>query len=52
MSFFGHLHKKTKKARIHSELLQIVRTAQKGLYVGKYKVLNGVAQRKRRHSSF
>ena len=35
-----------------TELLQFVRTAQKGLYVGKYKVLSGVAQRERRHSSF
>ena len=52
MSFFGHLHKKTKKARIHSELLQIVRTAQKGLYVGKYEVLSGEASRKRRLSGF
>ncbi|WP_418699769.1 TerB N-terminal domain-containing protein [Anaerotignum sp.] len=34
------------------ELPQVVRTAQKSLYVGKYKVLSGVAQRKRRHSSF
>ena len=30
----------------------IVRTAQKGTYVGKYGDLRGVAQRERRHSSF
>ena len=34
------------------ELLQIVRTAQKGLYVGKYEVLSGEASRKRRLSGF
>ena len=35
-----------------TELLQIVRTAQKGLYVGKYEVLSGEASRKRRLSGF
>ena len=35
-----------------NELLQIVRTAQKGLYVGKYEVLSGEASRKRRLSGF
>ncbi|WP_394267270.1 hypothetical protein [Anaerotignum sp.] len=35
-----------------SELLQFVRTAQKDLYVEKYKVLSGEASRKRRLSSF
>lgn len=39
--------------RLHLyELLQIVRTAQKGLYVGKYEVLSGEASRKRRLSGF
>ncbi len=33
------------------EPLQIVRTAQKGAYVGKYEVLSGEASRKRRLSS-
>ena len=35
-----------------NELLQIVRTAQKDLYVGKYEVLSGEASRKRRLSGF
>ena len=34
------------------EQVQFVRTAQKGLYVGKYKVLSGEASHKRRLSSF
>ena len=34
------------------ELLQIVRTAQKGTYVGKHEVLSGEASRQRRLSSF
>jgi len=34
------------------ELPQIVRTAQKGLNVGKYEVLDGMTQRERCHSSF
>lgn len=33
------------------ELLQLVRTAQKGAYVGKYEVLSGEALCKRRLSS-
>ena len=33
------------------EPLQLVRTAQKGAYVGKYEVLSGEASRKRRLSS-
>ena len=41
-----------KKSPAKFELPQIVRTAQKSLYVGKYEVLSGVAQRERRHSSF
>lgn len=40
------------KGSFQSELLQIVRTAQKGLYVGKYEVLSGEASRKRRLSGF
>ena len=40
------------KDRTAIELLQIVRTAQKGLYVGKYEVLSGEASRKRRLSGF
>lgn len=40
------------KALVENELLQIVRTAQKGLYVGKYEVLSGEASRKRRLSGF
>ena len=40
------------KGSFPSELLQIVRTAQKGLYVGKYEVLSGEASRKRRLSGF
>ena len=40
------------KGSFLSELLQIVRTAQKGLYVGKYEVLSGEASRKRRISGF
>ena len=39
-------------AGLQTELPQVVRTAQKSLYVGKYEVLSGVAQRERRHSSF
>ena len=35
-----------------TEQPHLVRTAQKGLNVGKHEVLSGVAQRKRRHSSF
>ena len=38
--------------RMEYALLQFVRTAQKGLYIGNYEVLCGVAQRDRRHSSF
>ena len=41
-----------KKVELFFELLQIVRTAQKGLYVGKYEVLSGEALRKRRLSGF
>jgi len=41
-----------KKPAEISEQPHLVRTAQKGLNVGKYKVLSGVAQRERRHSSF
>ena len=41
-----------KRHGICNELLQIVRTAQKGLYVGKYEVLSGEASRKRRLSGF
>lgn len=41
-----------KKSLMKIELLQIVRTAQKGLYVGKYEVLSGEASRKRRLSGF
>lgn len=41
-----------KKDLMNIELLQIVRTAQKGLYVGKYEVLSGEASRKRRLSGF
>ena len=41
-----------KKDSENIELLQIVRTAQKGLYVGKYEVLSGEASRKRRLSGF
>ena len=37
---------------IMNELLQIVRTAQKGLYVGKYEILSGEASRKRRLSGY
>ena len=40
------------KYQYRSELLQIVRTAQKGLYVGKYEVLSGEASRKRRLSGY
>ena len=40
------------KGSFLSELLQIERTAQKGLYVGKYEVLSGEASRKRRLSGF
>ena len=40
-----------KKQLISSEPLQLVRTAQKGAYVGKYEVLSGEASRKRRLSS-
>ena len=40
------------KGSFLSELLQIVRTAQKGLYVGKYEPLSGEASRKRRLSGF
>ena len=43
---------KTEKSPHRSELPPIVRTAQKSLYVGKYEILSGVAQRERRHSSF
>ena len=35
-----------------TELPQIVRTEQKRPPVGRYRVLSGVAQRERRHSSF
>ena len=41
-----------KRPSVAPEPPQIMRTAQKSLYVGKYKVLSGVAQRERRHSSF
>ena len=41
-----------KKSPAKFELPPIVRTAQKSLYVGKYEILSGVAQRERRHSSF
>lgn len=40
------------KTGIKFELFQIVRTAQKGLYVGKYEILSGEVFRKRRLSSF
>ncbi|WP_455958057.1 hypothetical protein, partial [Anaerotignum lactatifermentans] len=48
------MRKKEKKKDMFSksELLQIVRTAQKGLYVGKYEVLSGEASRKRRLSGY
>lgn len=42
----------TKSRQTSRELLQIVRTAQKGLYVGKYEVLSGEVSRKRRLSGF
>ena len=41
-----------KRHQTRCELLQIVRTAQIGLYVGKYEVLSGEASRKRRLSGF
>ena len=39
------------KSRLMIEPLQLVRTAQKGAYVGKYEVLSGEASCKRRLSS-
>ena len=49
---FFVIHKSYTKSLSGFELPPIVRTAQKSLYVGKYEVLSGVAQRERRHSSF
>ena len=43
--------KRNKKRETKNEPPQIVRTAQKGTYVGKYEVLSGEASRKRRLSS-
>ena len=48
---FQKIIEKRKRLSVY-ELLQIVRTAQKGLYVGKYEVLSGEASRKRRLSGF
>ena len=48
----GRDNKTEEKLPDTTEPPQIVRTAQKSLYVGKYEVLSGVAQRERRHSSF
>ena len=41
-----------KKSTCYGEPPQIVRTAQKGTYVGKHEVLSGEASRQRRLSSF
>ena len=45
------MESKIKKLWAINEPPQIVRTAQKGTYVGEYEVLSGEATRKRRLSS-
>ena len=49
--FACHSEKGKKRQAAHNEPLQLVRTAQKGAYVGKYEVLSGEASCKRRLSS-